>query len=55
MRTVLSKEQVAYEEGYAAYVNGMAQAANPYTSDPERKAWFDGWYRGRECGGNCDA
>jgi len=56
MRTVLTKEDIAYEEGFKAYNDGI-----PFTSNPkpygsrERTSWFAGWEHGEKCGGNCNA
>lgn len=55
-RQVLSPVDVAFEQGYAAFENGVHRHANPYakTQPDLRASWFAGWDRGAECGGTCN-
>ncbi len=53
MRTVLSAEDLAFEEGYQAYASGTHRTDNPYPhGSKERNQWFLGWDRGLECNTN---
>lgn len=57
MRTVLSKTDLVFEEGYRAYEAGTHREDNPYPTTGNhqfRNAWFAGWDRAQECGGTCD-
>lgn len=55
MRTVLSRLEVIFDQGYAAYNDGIARSLNPYlVGSDEEASWFDGWDHGKQCGGTCD-
>lgn len=54
MRTTLSAEGVAYEQGFSAFEDGIHRTANPYTEAELRAAWFNGWDRAKECAGTCN-
>jgi hypothetical protein len=55
MRTVLTKEDVAFEDGFKAYESGVLKTDNPHPyGSKERSAWFAGWDRAQECG-DCNA
>lgn len=56
MRTVLSRSEIVFDQGYAAYLDGIARSLNPYpTGSEDEKSWFAGWDYGKQCGGRCDA
>jgi hypothetical protein len=54
MRTVLTKEDIAFENGFRAQENGERMTDNPYPAGSrERTSWFAGYERAQECGGTC--
>lgn len=38
----------ARERGREAYLHGQSRLDNPYTYDPERGKWLEGWYEQEE-------
>jgi hypothetical protein len=55
MRTVLSRSEIVFDQGYAAHSDGISRSLNPYpVGSDDAATWFAGWDYGRDCGGTCD-
>jgi len=54
MRTVLTRLDRIFEQGFTAFQEGETRESNPYNEDQaDRQAWFDGWDHGVICGKGC--
>lgn len=55
MRTVLTRMDQIFEQGFTDFQHGETRESNPYPESDQagRQAWFDGWDHGVICGKGC--